>query len=357
MPELSVAEIARCTGGEVSGDPERVIRGVAPLDTADPGDVAFLSTARYLLQLQATRAGAVLVPRSLPCEIPEGVSGILVDDPYAALVSILPLLYPERKEPAGVHPTAVVEEGVVLGEEVRVEPYAVIGRGSRIGDRVRIGAHTTLGDGCVVGADTVLHPQVTLYPGVQVGERCTVHSGARLGSDGFRFVFMDGGHRKMPQVGGCRIGNDVEVGANTTIDRGSVGDTVIGDGTKLDNLAHVGHNVRLGKHVLIIAQVGISGSSTVGDGAVLAGQVGVVGHVTIGAGARVAGRSVVTADVAPGETVSGNPARPHREAMRAQAALFRLPALMKRVQEIEKAVFGARRRGAEGSGPNDDATE
>ena len=357
MPELSVGEIARRTAGEVLGDPGRVIRGVAPLDGAEPGDVAFLSTARYLGQLRATRAGAVLVPRSLPCELPEGVSGIVVDDPYAALVGILPLLYPERKEPPGIHPTAVIEEGVVLGEEVRIEPYAVIGRGTRIGDRVRIGAHTTLGAGCTVGADTVLHPQVTLYPGVEVGERCTLHSGVRLGSDGFRFVFMNGGHRKMPQVGGCRIGNDVEIGANTTVDRGSVGDTVIGDGSKLDNLVQVGHNVKLGRHVLVVAQVGLSGSTTVGDGVVLGGQAATSGHLTIGAGARVAGRGAVTADVPPGETVSGYPARPHREAMKAQAALFRLPALMKRIQEIEQAVFGTRRRGAGGSGPNDDTRE
>lgn len=354
MAELTAGEIARQAGGEVIGDPGRAVRGVAALDSAGPDDASFLSQARYLPQVGTTRAGVVLFPRSLPCELPEGTTGVAVDDPYAVLVGILPVLYPERPEPPGVHPTAIVGEGAVLGEGVRVEAYAVLGRGVRVGDGARIGAHVVVGDGCEVGAGTVLHPHATLYPGVRIGARCTVHSGARLGADGFRFVFMDGGHRKMPQVGGCRIGDDVEIGANTTIDRGSVGDTVVGDGTKIDNLVQVGHNVRLGRHVLLIAQVGISGSTTVGDGAVLGGQAGVAGHVRIGAGARVAGRSAVMADIPAGETVSGYPARPHREAMRAQAALFRLPGLMKRVQEIEAAVFGKGRRAA-GAAPERDS--
>lgn len=343
MAELTIAELAARVGGEVQGDPGRVIRGAAPLDTAGPDEVSLLTGTRYLPQAQATRAGAVLLPRSIPCTLPEGVAGIVVEDPHVALARALALLYPERREPPGVHPTALVAEDAVLGAEVRIEPYSVVGRGARIGDRARVGAHTVVGDGCVVGADTVLHPHVTLYPGVIVGERCTLHSGARIGADGFRFLLLDGRLGKMPPVGGCRIGNDVEIGANSTIDRGSPGDTVIGDGTKMDNLVHVGHNVQVGRQVLIVAQVGISGSTTVGDGAILGGQAGTAGHVTIGAGARVAGRGAVTADVPPGETVSGYPARPHREAMKAQAALFRLPALMKRIQEIEKAVFGTGR--------------
>ncbi|HEX2093459.1 MAG TPA: UDP-3-O-(3-hydroxymyristoyl)glucosamine N-acyltransferase [Longimicrobiaceae bacterium] len=339
MPELSVAEISSRVGGEVHGDPERLIRGVAPLESAGPDELSLLTTGRYVPRAKTTRAGAVLLPRDLPCELPEDVVGIVVPDPHVALARILSVLYPERREPPGIHPTALVAADAELGVGVRIEAYAVIGDGVRIGNGVRIGAHAVLGDRCRVGADTVIHPHVTLYPGVEVGERCIVHSGARLGADGFRFIFMEGAHRKVPQVGGCRIGNDVEIGANTTIDRGSPGDTVIGDGSKIDNLVQIGHNVRLGRHVLVIAQVGISGSTTVGDGAVLGGQAGTVSHVTIGAGARVGARAGVTADIPPGETVSGNPARPHREAMRAQAALFRLPALMKRIQEIERVVL------------------
>jgi UDP-3-O-[3-hydroxymyristoyl] glucosamine N-acyltransferase len=187
-----------------------------------------------------------------------------------------------------------------------------------------------------VGAGTVLHPHVTLYDGTVVGERCVVHSGARLGADGFGFVPDASGLRKVPQVGGCRIGDDVEVGANTTIDRGSIGDTVVGDGTKIDNLVQVGHNCRLGRHVVVVSQVGISGSTRVGDGAVLGGQAGVQGHIEIGAGARIGAQAGVTASVPAGATVSGYPARPHREALRVQAAVFGLPKLVERLRALEK---------------------
>jgi UDP-3-O-[3-hydroxymyristoyl] glucosamine N-acyltransferase len=178
-----------------------------------------------------------------------------------------------------------------------------------------------------------------LYAGVRIGARCIVHSGARLGADGFGYAWMDGGHRKILHVGGCVIDDDVEIGANTTIDRGSIGDTVIGQGTKIDNLVQIGHNCRVGKHVIIVSQVGISGSTVVEDGAVIGGQAGVQGHVTIGSGARVGAQAGVIGDIAPGATVSGYPARPHREAMRASAALQRMPGLLARITRIEKAVF------------------
>ena len=203
-----------------------------------------------------------------------------------------------------------------------------------IAEVARIGAHGVVGARCEVGADAVLHPHVTLYDGVTVGARSIVHSGARLGSDGFGFVPEGGGLRKVPQVGGCVVGEDVEIGANTTIDRGSIGDTVVGPGTKIDNLVQIGHNCRIGRSVIIVSQVGISGSTKVGDGAVLGGQAGVQGHIEIGAGAKVGGQAGVTASVPAGVTVSGYPARPHREALRAQAALFKLADFMKRVERL-----------------------
>jgi UDP-3-O-[3-hydroxymyristoyl] glucosamine N-acyltransferase len=209
-----------------------------------------------------------------------------------------------------------------------------------VGPRARIGAQVVIGRGCRVGADALIHPHATLYDGVEVGERCIVHSGARLGSDGFGYVPEGGVLRKVPHVGGCRLEADVEVGANTTIDRGSIGDTVVGAGTKIDNLVQIGHNCRIGRGVIIVSQAGISGSTRIGDGAVLGGQSGFQGHIEVGAGARVGAQAGVTASVAAGETVSGYPARPHREAMRAQAALFKLPELLKRVKAIERAVFG-----------------
>ncbi|HEX8392716.1 MAG TPA: UDP-3-O-(3-hydroxymyristoyl)glucosamine N-acyltransferase, partial [Longimicrobium sp.] len=200
----------------------------------------------------------------------------------------------------------------------------------------------------------VLHPHVTLYDGVRVGDRCIVHGGARLGADGFGYVPDAAGLRKMPQVGGCVLEADVEVGANTTIDRGSIGDTVVGRGTKIDNLVMIGHNCRIGRHVIIVSQVGISGSTRVGDGAVLGGQAGVQGHIEIGAGARIGAQAGVTASVDPGVTVSGYPARPHREALRVQAAVFALPRLVERLRALEKIVLG---RGAKGAPADAEQTD
>jgi UDP-3-O-[3-hydroxymyristoyl] glucosamine N-acyltransferase len=203
-----------------------------------------------------------------------------------------------------------------------------------------VGAHVVLGDGCVLGEDVVLHPHVTLYPGVVVGARSILHSGMRAGVDGFGYVFVDGLHRKVPQVGGCVIGADVEIGANTTIDRGSIGSTEVGDDVKIDNLVHLGHNVRVGAHSVIVAQVGVSGSTTIGVGVTLAGQAGIQGHIEIGDGATIGGQAGVLGDVPAGAVYSGYPARPHRESLRAQASLFQLPKLIKRLRALERAVFG-----------------
>jgi UDP-3-O-[3-hydroxymyristoyl] glucosamine N-acyltransferase len=347
MPELTIAEVARIVGGEVErGDPERTVRGMAPLDEAGPGDLSFVAEARYHAYIHASRAAAVLVARGAAVELPEGMAAIRVDDPRRALARVLGVLYRPAPAPPGIHPTAVLGEGVVVDPSASVGAYAVIGQGTRVGERARIHPHVVIGRQCEIGADVVLHPHVTLYDGVTVGARSVVHSGARLGSDGFGFVPEKDGLKKVPQVGGCRIGEDVEIGANTTIDRGSIGDTVVGRGTKIDNLVQIGHNCRIGSHVIIVSQVGISGSTKVGDGAVLGGQAGVQGHIEIGAGAKVGGQAGVTASVPAGVTVSGYPARPHREAMRIQAAVFGLPKLVQRLKALEKAVFG---RGAEGA--------
>jgi UDP-3-O-[3-hydroxymyristoyl] glucosamine N-acyltransferase len=267
---------------------------------------------------------------------------VVVDDPHVALYRVLLAFHPPARPQPGVHPTAVVAPDARLGEGVSVGPYAVIGAGARLGDRTRVGAHAVVGERCSLGADCVVHPHATLYPEVEMGARCVIHSGARVGKEGFGFVWLEGGHRRVPQVGGCRLGDDVEVGCNSTVDRGSIDDTVVGAGTKLDNLVHIGHNASVGRHVLMIAQVGVAGSATLGDGVVLAGQVGVGGHLTVGAGARIGAQGGVTGDVPPGATYSGYPARPHREALRASGALFRLPELLKRLKALESAVFGAR---------------
>ncbi|HLM67427.1 MAG TPA: UDP-3-O-(3-hydroxymyristoyl)glucosamine N-acyltransferase [Longimicrobium sp.] len=341
MAELTIAEVARIAEGELErGDGERTVRGMAPLDEAQAHHLSFVAEARYHPLVQASRAGALLVARGADVELPAGMAVIRVDDPRRAVARVLPALYPAAAPAPGIHPTAVVGAGAEIAPSASVGPYAVVGEGTRVGERARIGAHVVVGAGCEVGEDAILHPQVTLYDGVAVGARSIVHSGARLGSDGFGFVPERGGLVKVPQVGGCVIGEDVEIGANTTIDRGSIGDTVVGRGTKIDNLVQIGHNCRIGRSVIIVSQVGISGSTRVGDGAVLGGQAGVQGHIEIGAGARIGAQAGVTASVPAGVTVSGYPARPHREALRVQAAVFGLPRLMERLKAVEKAVFG-----------------
>jgi len=342
MPELTVAEAARIAGGEVEGDATLVIRGIKPLDEAGPDDLSFVAEPRYYAYIQASRARALLVARGSDAPLPAGTTVVRVDDARRAVARLLPALYPEAPSTPGVHPTAVVD-GARVDATACVGPYAVVGEGSVIGPRARIGAQVVIGRDCRIDADALIHPHATLYDGVRVGERSIVHSGARLGSDGFGYVPEGGALKKVPHVGGCILEADVEIGANTTIDRGSVGDTVIGAGTKIDNLVQIGHNCRIGRSVIIVSQAGISGSTRIGDGAVLGGQSGFQGHIEVGAGARVGAQAGVTASVAAGETVSGYPARPHREAMRAQAALFRLPALLKRVKQIEAAVFGRAR--------------
>lgn len=335
---MTLLQVAEAVNGSLTGDGSRVVRGVAPVDEAGPEELAFVASARYAPYLFTTRAAAVLVDREV--EVPAGCTAIRVESAHAALAAVLPLLYPPPPRAEGVHPTAVVENDVQLGEGVALGAHAVVQRGSRIGPGTQIGPNSVVGAGCAVGAQCTLAAHVTLYPGVVLGDRCVVHSGARIGSEGFGYVWTGGEHRKVPQVGGCRIGDDVEIGSNTTIDRGSVGDTTIGRGSKIDNLVQIGHNTRVGEHVIIISQVGVSGSCVIGDGAVLAGQAGVGGHLRIGAGARVAGQAGVIGDVEAGQTVSGYPARPHREALRSQALLFRLPQLWDRLRRLEKTVSG-----------------
>ena len=250
------------------------------------------------------------------------------------MLRVLPELYVARPRPAGVHASAVIGRGATIGRDASIGAHVVLGRDVVLGDRVTLDAGCVVGDEVHVGDDSHLFPTVSVYPRARIGRRVMVHAGARIGSDGFGYVFNAGAHQKIPHVGRCVIGDDVEIGANTTIDRGSVDDTVIGPGTKIDNLVHIGHNVRIGALCLIMAQVGIAGSTHIEDGAILAGQSGLSGHLTMGKGARLGAQGGAISDIPAGETWSGYPARPHREALRAQAALFRLSGLMKTLERL-----------------------
>jgi len=331
---LTASAIAELVGGTLEGDGGAEVRALAPLDRAKPADLSFLASARYARLYERTRASAVLIAPEFAELQTSAAARIIVERPHDAILTVLPTLYPAAPREPGVHPTARIGRGATLGRDVTIGAYTVIGEGATIGDRTWIDSHVSVGPRVAVGPDSRLYPSVTLYSGTTIGARVSVHAGARVGSDGFGYVFRNGVHDKIPHVGRCIIEDDVEIGANTTIDRGSIDDTVIGAGTKIDNLVQIGHNVRVGRLCLIMAQVGVAGSARIGDGVVLAGQAGVQGHATIGDGARLAAQAGAFGDIPAGETWSGYPARPHRQSLRASAALVRLVDIIRKLERM-----------------------
>ncbi len=334
MAPLTAAELAARVEGTLLGDGTARVAAVATLDGAGPGDVAFLASRKYLDAFHASRAGVVLLTRAFADLQPGPAVRIVVADPQRAMLVAIGLLYPAPPRPAGIEPTAVIEPGAELGEACYVGHHAVVRRGARLGDRAVVMAGAIVGEDAAVGHDTTLHEHVVLYPRTVVGDRVILHAGVRLGGDGFGYVPGKDGHAKIPHVGRCVVGDDVEIGANTTVDRGSIGDTVIGRGTKVDNLVQIGHNCRIGERCFLMAQVGLAGSTIVEDDCILAGQVGAANHVTIGRGARIAAQSGVDADVPPGATWAGYVARPHREWLRAEAAMYRLAPLARQLEAL-----------------------
>jgi UDP-3-O-[3-hydroxymyristoyl] glucosamine N-acyltransferase len=338
---LSLDEAAALVGGRLVGHPGSIaallIRGVAPLASAGPDQIAPYADPRYRSEIAASRAGSLLVAAGLEETLDDARPRVVVADPHAALIPLLERLHGSPAGAPGVHPTAVIGGGVELGPDVAVGPYAVVGEGARIGAGARVGAHTVVGAGCRVGAGSTLHAHVTLYPGAVLGERVVLHAGVRIGADGFGYAQEGGLHRKVPQVGGCVIEDDVEIGANSTVDRGSIGDTVIGRGSKLDNLVHVGHNVRIGPHCILTGMVGIAGSTRIGAGVMFGGQSGAAGHLTIGDSARIGAKSAVLQDVPAGASVIGIPAAEQGAMKRAFALFPRLPELFQRLRALERA--------------------
>jgi UDP-3-O-[3-hydroxymyristoyl] glucosamine N-acyltransferase len=331
---LTAQAVAELVGGRLLGDGAVVLRAVRALDRAGPEAISLAVSPRYADELRACRAGAVLVPEAL-ADMAEGPRArIVVRDPYAALVRVIGALFPAAAAVAGIDRSARLGPGCHLGSGVGLAPYVVLGRGVRIGDRTSIGDGASVGDGVTIGEDTVIGPRAVIYPEATIGSRVVIKAGAVIGGIGYGYLTDARGHHRIPHVGGCVIEDEVEIGSNTCVDRGSVDDTVVGQGTKIDNLVHVGHNVRIGRRCLMMAGVGIAGSTHIGDDVILAGHVGVTDHLEIGDRARIAAKSAVFGDVPAGSSFSGHPARPHRQFLRAQAALYRLAPLITGVERL-----------------------
>lgn len=329
---LTAAEIGRLLLGEVIGEPSTALTGFAPADRAKPGDLTFAENADYLARAEHSAASAIIV------DAPVQSAKVLIRVPNAriAFAKALAIFFPEPVPPPGIHPTAVIAPSAHINASAHIGPYCVVGENSRIGARSALHGGNHIGSNCVLGEEVALFPNVTVYARTEIGNRVRIHSGTVIGSDGFGYVQDGGMHRKVPQIGNVIIQDDVEIGSNVSVDRGALGPTVIGRGTKVDNLVQIAHNVVIGEHCLVIGQAGIAGSTKLGNYVILAGQAGVAGHLRIGHRAAVAAQSGVMNNIPDGEKWLGSPAQPDRQTKRQMIAIQHLPELLRRVTELER---------------------
>ena len=338
----TLREIAERFGGEIIGDPDTRVSQVAALDTAQPETIAFLADERYLQQLKATRAGAVIVGTAGrdATDLPR----VVCANPYAYFARVSGLLNPSRQPTHGTHETAIVDDSAVVAANAEIGPLAVVGRNTRVGARCLIGAGCVIGDEVVLGNDVRLHSNVTIYDGCIIGDRVILHSGAVIGADGFGIAMADAGWVKIPQIGRVVIGNDVEVGANTTIDRGAIEDTVIEDGVKLDNQIQVAHNVRIGAHTAIAACAGIAGSAKIGRYCRIGGASGIAGHITIADHVEISAHTIITKSIdKPGTYTGAYPFEANRQWRRNAAQIRHLSDLADRLRALERKLASLER--------------
>jgi len=337
---MKLSEIAKILGGELVGDGDVEVEKVSEIQNASKGDITFIANPKYEKFFETTEASAVIVGKNFSRRR-EDVSLIMVDEPYYAFVKVLKLLNPPVELlPKGIHPTAVIAGSAVLGRDVRIGANVVVGERAKIGDNTVIMPGVVIGDDVEIGNDVLIYPNVTIYHRCKIGNRVIIHSGTVVGSDGFGFVPRpDGTYEKIPQVGIVVIEDDVEIGSNCSIDRATLGETVIKRGAKLDNLIQIAHNVVIGENTVIAAQTGIAGSTKIGKNCVLAGQVGIVGHIEIADRTTIAAQSGVSKSITePGKVYFGYPAREHSVALRIEGAIRQLPELIKEFREL-KAKF------------------
>lgn len=333
---LTAAQIASHVQGTLEGDGQRLVTGIAPIERAQEGDITFIAQPKYIPLLEMSPAAAALVDSRCPAS-PRHIL-IRVRNPYYAFLQVARLFVPLPRPPAGIDGSAIIHPAARLGQHLAIGPHVVIEEDAVIGDGVVIGAVSFVGHGAVIGEESFLAPQVHIAHQVRLGKKVVVQSGAVIGSDGFGYVREEGRYFKIPHAGSVVLEDEVEVGANCTIDRGTFGDTVIGRGTKLDNLIHIAHNVQIGQNTVIAAQTGISGSVRIGSNVTIAGQVGFVDHIEVGDGATFGAQSGVSKSVPAGKTFFGYPAKELTQAKREEAAIRRLPLLFKRIAALEKAL-------------------
>ena len=331
---LTLGQIADMLQGDLQGDENRTIEGVAGFESAGPADITFAASPKFLKRWDRCQAAAVLVPRKAPKQLPGNL--VRVDNPQLAFNRLVRVFHPRQPAWQGVHPMAFVAPDAVIGVDTAIGPFAVIGAGTTIGERCILHAHVAIGDRVTIGDDVEIFPNVSILDETRIGNRVVIQAGTVVGSDGFGYVREGDAYHKIPHIGYVQIDDDVEIGACNTIDRATLGRTWIQKGVRTDNLVHIAHNVTVGENTLLVAQVGISGSTTIGKNVILAGQAGVSGHLTIGDRAIVGPQAGIAQSVEPGTVVSGSPEMPHSQWLRVQRTLPKLPELAKRLSQLEK---------------------
>lgn len=337
---FSAAQIAAILNGSVEGNAQVMVSSFGKIEEAVAGDLTFLSNLKYEAHIYTTKASAVLVNQTFKPAKPIAATLVRVPDAYAALAQLLQLVQQNEQAgvPVGIHPTAVVAEGVEIPADVYVGAYACIENGAQIASGCRIYPYVYIGEDVQLGSDTIIYPHVTIYHGVKVGRKCIIHAGVVLGADGFGFAPESDGYHKIPQLGGVIVEDDVEIGANTCIDRAVMGNTIIHKGVKLDNLIQVAHNCSVGCHTVMAAQTGMAGSSQVGEWCQIGGQVGIAGHLKVGNRVSAGGQTGILSNIANGKTIMGSPSMEASKAMRTYVQLSRLGELEQRIKQLEKAL-------------------
>ena len=336
---ITLRDIAAAINGHLIGDGDIPIHGIAGIEDAAEGQITFLTHAGHSKYLPGCRASAIIIGKKVSVESVKGINTVVTENPDIAYIRVAQMFVQPRSMPQGIDPLAHVSTETEIAASASIGPFACIEKGVVIAEDVTIYPFVYIGEGTIIGEGSTIHPNVTIYNNTKIGKNVTIHSNTAIGSDGFGYTWDGTKHAKIPQIGSVIIEDEVEIGSNVSIDRASLGSTIIGKGTKIDNLVQVAHNVRIGRDSIIVSQVGIAGSARIGNNVILAGQVGVKDHATVGDRVMAGGQTGITKDVPPGSLIWGTPHMPHKEWMRLQMYVKKLPALFERMKKIEKKLL------------------